>query len=832
MLRRSTAHILVTGEENTAWLLPLAASRVSSENENLLPRYTQSSRLRPLVTVRILTRYILREVITYALLGGVLFTFVLFMRYLLMLMELAVRGSASLGDLARVTGFLLPNLLTLTIPMAVLIGILLGLSRLASDSEVTAMRACGMGVTSFIRIVSIFAAFAFMVGLGNTLYIAPHAAKAVLQFEEERKSAQASFAVQPRVFYEDFHNYVLYVQDVIPAPGETVWKHVFLADLSQPATPHITTADEAVVVNDGSQTLRLHLADGSRHDVFANDANRYDISTFSSTDVPIRPGQQEDAHIARRDTPLKAKDTRELWHTAPDAATARANSIELNSRFAFPAACFVLMLVGVPLGLSSNRGGKGTGFVVTLTLVILYYVLSEIGIALATQGKMSPFFGVWGANILFTVAGLLLVQQLMRGGVALTVLSTCGNGLLKLLRRLSPKSSQAFEVSVVGGFTQRVRRSLHIRFPLILDEYVMRSFVQNFVLVLVSLSSLFLIFTFFELVGDIIKFSTPLITVVEYLINLIPFILYSVVPLCSLVAVLITFGAFSRTSELTAMKATGISMYRIIAPVLLVAAVLSVALFSFDEVYLPQANRRQDALRSVIKGKPAQTFSHPDRKWISGQTASAGEPSRIFYYQFFDPDRAAFANLTVFEFQPGTFQLRRRIFASSVHWDDHIQSWVFENGWERTFTGETIGSYRPFTLSTFQEIREQPTYFKKEDLPSQQMSYAELDRYIGELKQSGFDTMRLRVQLNHKLAYPFITLVMAIIAIPFALSTGKKGSLAGMGAAVGVAIAYWVIAGIFESLGNVNSLPAVLAAWSPDMLFAMAGGYLLLRTST
>jgi lipopolysaccharide export LptBFGC system permease protein LptF len=92
--------------------------------------------------------------------------------------------------------------------------------------------------------------------------------------------------------------------------------------------------------------------------------------------------------------------------------------------------------------------------------------------------------------------------------------------------------------------------------------------------------------------------------------------------------------------------------------------------------------------------------------------------------------------------------------------------------------------------------------------------------------------MRLRVQLNRKLAYPLMTLVMAILAIPFSLFAGKRGSIAGMGTAIGVAIAYWVIAGIFENLGNVNSLPAVLAAWSPDLLFAMAGSYLLLRTPT
>ncbi len=781
--------------------------------------------------MRILTRYVLREIVTYSLLGGLLFTFVLFMRYLLTLLELAVRGSASVGDIARVTAYLLPNLLTLTIPMAVLIGILLGLSRLASDSEITAMRACGMGVPSFLRIVSIFAAFAWAINLANTLYLAPHAAKALIQFEEERKTGQASFEVQPRVFYEDFKNYVLYVQDVRPAQGAALWHHVFLADLTQPANPHIVTAEEAYVLSSGSQTLHLHLDDGSRHDLSPTNPNQYDISTFASTDLPIQTGQQEDSHITRRDTPMQALELRDLWRLAR-GPNSRPYSIELNRRFAFPAACFVLMLVGVPLGLSTNRGGKGTGFVLTLFLVFLYYFLSSIGVAVATQGKLSPFLGVWGANLLFTFAGLLLVQQMTRGGVALTVLSSLGIAFRKFADRFGGDSPQGYNIPFASGFTQRARRLLHIRFPLILDEYVMRSFVQNFALVLATLSSLFVIFTFFELIGDIIKYRTPLVTVGEYLLNLVPFILYNVTPLCSLVAVLITFGALSRNSELTAMKTTGISLYRVIAPVLLVAAVLSVALFSFDELYLPAANRRQEALRSVIKGKPAQTFLRPDRQWISGQNPNNGEPSRIFYYQFFDPYKDVFANVTVFEFQPGTFVLRRRIYASSVHWDEHMHQWIFENGWQRTFNAETIGTYEPFTIRTFAEVHEQPSYFKKEDRQSQQMSYVELSRYIGDLKQSGFDTMRLRVQLNRKLAYPLITLVMAILAIPFALSAGKKGSLAGLGAAVGVAITYWVIAGVFENLGNVNSLPAVFAAWSPDLLFAMAGGYLLLRTDT
>jgi LPS export ABC transporter permease LptG len=371
------------------------------------------------------------------------------------------------------------------------------------------------------------------------------------------------------------------------------------------------------------------------------------------------------------------------------------------------------------------------------------------------------------------------------------------------------------------------------RFPLILDEYAMGSFLRNFVLVLSSLTVLFLIFTFFELIGDIIKYRTPLVTVGDYLLNLIPFILYNVTPLCSLVAVLITFGALSRSSEITAMKATGVSLYRIVTPVLVVAAILSVLLFAFDESYLPAANRRQEALLSSIKGKPAQTFLRPDRKWMSGQASGSGEPTRIFYYQAFDPLRNVFANITVFEFEPGTFTLSRRIYAESAHWDADAGRWEFENGWERVFAnGDSVTNYHTFQESSFGEIRETPVYFKKEERPSQEMSYSELSSYIRDLQQSGFDTTPLRVQLNRKLAYPLLTLVMAILAVPFSLLAGKRGGLAGIGAAVALAILYWVLAGISENLGNVNSLPAVLAAWSPDLLFAIAGSYLLLRTPT
>jgi LPS export ABC transporter permease LptG len=486
------------------------------------------------------------------------------------------------------------------------------------------------------------------------------------------------------------------------------------------------------------------------------------------------------------------------------------------------------MLVGVPLGVVSRRGGKSSGLVFTVLLVLVYYVLSYTGIALSRQDKLSPFLGVWMANLIFAVAGTFLLWQMASGGRVLSAiagwaarvpvpkkaLDTNGH-LTGLLDRLQPRSARIGSRSV---------------FPRILDGYVVREFLNTFILVLASFVMLMLVFTFFELVGDILRNHIPLTTVGDYLFNLSPSMLYTITPLAVLIAVLVTFGVLNRNSEIIAMKATGISLYRLVIPIVSIAATLAVGLFLFDEFYLPQANRRQEALRSTIKGRPPQTFLHPEEKWIFGQPR-AGEPGRIFYYQFFDPDANEFANLSIFEFDPATFALSRRIFAARVYWDTRRSAWRFVNGWERDIEGNNT-RYSEFTGTSFAEIHEDPGYFKKENLQSQEMNFGQLNSYIKDLRQSGFDTMRLRVALWHKLAYPLIAIVMAVLAIPFALSMGRRGSLTGIAVAIAVALAYWVVDGLFGAMGNVNYLPAALAAWSPDILFGLAGGYLLLRTPT
>ncbi len=158
--------------------------------------------------------------------------------------------------------------------------------------------------------------------------------------------------------------------------------------------------------------------------------------------------------------------------------------------------------------------------------------------------------------------------------------------------------------------------------------------------------------------------------------------------------------------------------------------------------------------------------------------------------------------------------------------------WVYEQGWERSLSGSAIENYRKFDVATYPELAEAPAYFKKEIIQSQEMSYDELRRYIHDLQQSGFDVVRLRVQLQKKIAYPLITLVMAILAIPFALFAGKRSAVTGVATAIGIGVVYWTISGLFEAMGNLSQLPPAVAAWSPDLVFGFIGGYLILRMPT
>src|SRR5438270_11129085 len=443
------------------------------------------------------------------------------MRELTRILEAVVRNSAPFPSVAEIFFLTLPAALKVTIPMGVLVGILLGLSRMAADSEVTAMRASGVSVRKFLKIISVFGIAAWCLALVNTVIVEPRSAAALARLQNKLAASQVSFEVQPHVFYEGFKNHVLYVEDVSSVGGAAVWKNVFDADISTPGAPKITIAKEAIVSASGTDAIRLHLINGETHDTNSRAPDQYTITTFQETDIAI--SQPPIPKPAQDAVPVAQLSTQELYRQKynPNKEFARWYWIEFNRRLALPTACLVLVLIGIPLGLSAKKGGKGAGFVLTIVLVFIYYFISVIGLSLARSAKVPAVAGVWMANFIFALLGGLLLWrtdkipfELGLGRVLLDQLKAPISGIFG--GRNGDRSASA----------SRATRPFAPRFPLILDDYVLRSFVSYLLLILSSLLLLFLVFTYFELLSDIVRKKIPFLTQLEYLLNLFRFLLY------------------------------------------------------------------------------------------------------------------------------------------------------------------------------------------------------------------------------------------------------------------------------------------------------------------
>jgi LPS export ABC transporter permease LptG len=454
-------------------------------------------------------------------------------------------------------------------------------------------------------------------------------------------------------------------------------------------------------------------------------------------------------------------------------------------------------------------------------LAFLYYMGLISMIGMAQQGTLPPGPAIWLPNTLFAIAGIILLARLERPGdssfldLVKGFFQTAWSRLRKGMARPENEDRPAGRLS-----------RMHF-LPQIVDTYILTSFLFYFALLLASFVFMTHVYTFFELLGDIFKNHIAMHKVLSYHLFLTPELVYESAPISVLVAVLVTFGIMAKHNEVIAFKATGVSLYRLATPVLFASLALSAGLFSLDySSILPEANRRQDALRDEIKGRAPRTYLRPDNKWIYGQG------SRIYFYKYFDTRLQAMDGVNVYEFDTHPFRLARHISAQRARWEPTMSTWIFENGWSREMKTRVESTGQVFQATTFPELTEPPGYFLKEAIQDKQMNFAQLGAYIGRLRQSGFDTVHLRVQLAKKFSVPLFAFIMALISVPFAFLTGSRGAMAGVGVSLGVAVAYWSLGQLFEQLGNVNQLPPEIAAWAPDALFAVAALYLLTRLRT
>jgi len=520
-------------------------------------------------------------------------------------------------------------------------------------------------------------------------------------------------------------------------------------------------------------------------------------------------------------TSVVETDTRSLWNRM-NAKTGtpeeqRADAVEFHRRLAFPFACLSFALIGLPLGISTTRSSKSMGLVLSLVLMLSYYLVFALGTKLAGTSGFSPVFGVWIGNVAFAVLGIFMLMRANYEGEnrAMAAIASAFEWLVGSVRAVRNARKR------IGQWAYSLAH--HPKFFRLLDVYVLRGFLFFFSLVLVVFVALFIIITLFQLLPDIVKNNIDGRVVGSYFVFLLPQILYYVVPLTVLLAILINLGTLTKTNEILAVKAGAISLYRMTLPLLGMSLFLSASIYFMQDFVLPRANQRQEDYHNLIKGKAPQTYRDPERKWM------AGSRDRIYHYNYFDPDQNIFGGISMFEFEPNTLDLRRWVFASRAEWTGF--QWRLDDGWVRQIRAGQPAEYSPFNQLAFAEI-DSPEYFKKEVRMADQMTYVELRHYVDDLKQSGFDVSKLTVDLYRKLSFPLVSFIMAIIGIPFSFKTGKRGAFYGIGLCVAVGIFYWATFELFNKLGGINQLSPIIAAWFPNLIFGVGGVWMMLRVKT
>jgi LPS export ABC transporter permease LptG/LPS export ABC transporter permease LptF len=788
--------------------------------------------------MRTLDRYVIREVLPPFAIALLVFTFVLIIPFIIDLAETMIAKGVPWPTLLQLMATLVPQALGLTIPMSLLIALLVAFGRLSGDREVVAMMACGISTYRLLRPVAILALAAWAATSWVLIKAIPDANQASREITFQLLADRAEGEVKPRVFFEDFPQTVLYVRDISAAGAG--WLDVLAADTRNPSQPVIFLARRGRMIVDRDQrSIQMVLEDGTRHTTRADEPATYQVDRFERMVVRLDPESVfPRAGPARGYREMSITELRrEVAFLAGQGQLHHQPVMEIHKKYSIPVACLVFALLGLALGATSRRDGRLASFVLGIAVIFVYYVLMWLAEAMAKGYVVPAGLAMWIPNLVLGPAGLVLLYWRARSAdqpirIALPVVR-----LPAWLARFAP-AAQPGPGAAPGNPAPgpaRQRTVLVIRVPQVslprfslLDLYVSRLYLRVLGLSVVGMAGLFYISTFIDMSDKLFKGDVSTGMLLEYFWWATPQFLYYILAIAVLLAALVTIGLLTKNSELIVMRACGISLYRTAMPLLAFSLLASGLLFAMEEHVLAGSNQRAHRLRHVIRGGNPQTFDVLNRKWLVGHDGD------VYHYQYYDPARARLSGLSVFSFDESG-RMAKRTYADQATFlpgapTDDLQ-WEALRGWERHFTAAgDISAFDPFERRRLP--LETPAYYVTEVPEPDRMNYAQLETYIDELRTSGYDVRQWEVDLQRKIAFPFVTLVMTLIAVPFAVTTGRRGAMYGVGIGIVLALVYWTLISVFAAFGAGGLLSPMLAAWAPNLLFAAAAVFLLLTVRT
>ena len=784
--------------------------------------------------LKTIDRYVLREVVPPFVLSLLIFTFVLELPPLMGELERLLAKGVPWPTVGRIILLLSPQALGLTIPMALLVGLLIGLGRLSTDREAVALLACGVSPYRLLRPVLVLAGLATAATMYVMIDAIPDANQKYREILFATLTKKVESDVQPRVFFQEFPNWVLYPRNE-GEPGQPGWSDVLLANTSKPDAVEIFMARRGRIVLDSvKRTVELVLTDGTHYSTTKPGES---VSERFSQDVIIRLEPDSvfpPVDLARGLTEKTITQLKEDIQTKTGRNESPHNEVmAIHAKFSIPLACLVFALIALALGLRVSRDGKLGGFVVGIGVIFAYYILMFLAESMAKGRQIPPEWARWVPNLILGPFGIMALiwraghaEGRLPFGLRLPQLR-----LPSFARRRERAATSAGASSSPAAAAPSARPGvvlvvrvprLHAPMPSLIDRYISRLYVRVAGVSFLALLGLFYISTFIDKSDKIFKGQATTAMVGQLLLLQTPQFIYYVIPIAALLSALVTYGLLARSSELTVMKACGISLYRTALSVVVLSLGFSAVLFSLEQRLMASANRQAEALDARIRGRQPRTLNLLNRRWVVGPDRS------IYFYGNFDPERNEMLGLTMFAPKADRWELASETFVRRAVFG--ADGWVGEQGWRQDFKTDPP-TWTNIARGTLPGM-ESPSYFTTAPPDAEMMSVSELQSYISDLEPSGFNTTPLKVELHRKLAFPFVTLVMTLLAVPFGVSAGRHGALYGIGLGIVIALAYWILISAFVAIGKAGLLTPVLAGWAPNILVVGLAGYLFLRART
>jgi LPS export ABC transporter permease LptF/LPS export ABC transporter permease LptG len=763
---------------------------------------------------RLIERYILAALLPYTALALVILTATLLTQQSSKFADVLGAARAPVQMAFEITLYLLPNILVFTLPMAVLVGTATGFSRLGSDSELIAMRAAGVGTWRIIAPVLLWGGLLCVLNVLNGFILAPASAYRLRDVALRAALHKLESPVEPRSFYSGMPGKVIYVREGDVERGE--WEKVFIYWQEDDGQVRLVTAKSGRIDVSGEQT-ELVLEDASVTTLPPGGAKAVgtggNVTTQRSANLRVR---DERLNLSRasligkirgRSLELDEMNWRQLLERRSeggDEASRREATIALHKRLSLCLAPLVFAFLGAGLGQRLRRGGKALGVLLSLGLMLLYYLISIAGEQLARAQIVPPVLGAWLPVYISIIAG-------------------CCFTLLKQRERRffwARKSGSLIESKSGSDNDKRLDERRHLMLLGQMDRGILNSLSRFFLLCFLLLVSIFLVFTLFELLRFIAINNTRGILVVRYLIYLLPFVAVSVAPVSTLLAVLMAFALMARRSEFVAWCASGQSVFRLVIPSMFFALCVGCGLWVVQEKVMPASNQQQNVLRAMIRSGVASSDIQQGRRWLASS-------ERIYSYGETREGLGIEAPL-IFEFDQDETHLTRLILGETGHWSSPPMLDIKNAEVISLQNGGLTHAASPSLEMAFGDMQ----VFKDEGGKPAELSASDLSAYIISLRARGEDVQMLSSSLERKRVEPFSPLVMAFVASPLALAFGRRSAVSALCVAVMIGLVYWGLASGFQQLGGSGLLPPRVAAWSPPFIFASIGMYLLSRVRT